>query len=57
MDFIARNTTVPVPRVLDVFIMHGAVHIAQEFIDGRILEDVWHTDLSPAKQRSSGTGS
>jgi serine/threonine protein kinase len=52
MDFIAQNTTIPVPRVLDVFAINGVVHIVQEFIDAPVLEDVWHT-LSPDQQRSS----
>jgi thiamine kinase-like enzyme len=52
MDFIARNTTIRVPRVLDVFSNRGTVHIIQERIDGHILEDVW-PHLSPEEQRSS----
>jgi hypothetical protein len=52
MDFVARNTTIRVPRVLNVFSIHGTVHIIQEPIDGPILEDVWHP-LSPDEQCSS----
>jgi hypothetical protein len=52
MDFIARNTTTRVPRVLNVFSIRGTVHIIQEHFDGPILEDVWHR-LSPEERRSS----
>jgi thiamine kinase-like enzyme len=41
MDFIARNTTIPVPRVLEVFVIRGSTHIVQEYIDAPVLEDVW----------------
>ncbi|KAJ3509043.1 hypothetical protein NLJ89_g5428 [Agrocybe chaxingu] len=41
MEFIARNTTIPVPRVLDFFEVNGQPHLVQEYIEGRILEDVW----------------
>jgi len=52
MDYIARNTTIRVPRVLDIFTIHGVVHIVQESIDGPVLEDVW-SRLSPEEQRGS----
>lgn len=52
MDFIARSTTIRVPRVLDVFSIRGTVHIIQERIDGPVLEDVWDR-LSTEEQRSS----
>jgi len=52
MDYIAQNTTIRVPRVLDVFGIHGVVHLVQEFIDGPVLEDVW-SHLSSEEQRSS----
>ena len=41
-EFIAKNTTIPVPRVLDVFKYNGTVHIVQEFIDAPLLLIVWH---------------
>jgi len=40
-EFIAKNTTIPVPRVLDVFKYNGTVHIVQEFIDAPHLFTVW----------------
>jgi hypothetical protein len=52
MDYIVQNTTIPVPRVLDVFTIRGVVHIVQESIDGPTPEDVW-SRLSPEEQRSS----
>lgn len=52
LDFIARNTTIPVPQVLDVFTVNGVVNIVQEFIDAPVLEDIWHK-LTPDEQRSS----
>ncbi|KAF9486201.1 kinase-like protein [Pholiota conissans] len=52
MVYIRQNTTIHVPRVLNVFAIRGVVHIIQEFIDGPILEDVWYS-MSPEDQRSS----
>jgi tRNA A-37 threonylcarbamoyl transferase component Bud32 len=52
MHYIAQNTTIRVPRVLDVFTINGVLHIAQEFIDGPVLEDVW-SRLSPEDQHRS----
>ncbi|KAF8884274.1 protein kinase subdomain-containing protein PKL/CAK/CAK-fungal1 [Gymnopilus junonius] len=52
MDFIARNTTIRVPRVLDVFSIRRTMYIVQERINGPILEDVWHR-LSIEEQHSS----
>ena len=40
-EFIAQHTTIPVPRVMDVFIYDGTVHIVQEFIDASLLWTVW----------------
>lgn len=51
MEYIARNTTIPIPRLLDVFTVNGKLHIVQERIRGPILEDVWHR-LSPEEQQS-----
>uniref|UniRef100_A0A8H7XS36 Aminoglycoside phosphotransferase domain-containing protein n=1 Tax=Psilocybe cubensis TaxID=181762 RepID=A0A8H7XS36_PSICU len=51
MEFIARNTTIPVPRVLDVYTVNGTVHIVQERIHGRLLESVWNL-LSEEEKRS-----
>ncbi|KAF8900863.1 kinase-like domain-containing protein [Gymnopilus junonius] len=51
MDFIRRNTNIPVPRVLDVFKYDGMTHILQEFIDGDLLVDIWSTlDLDARQQ-------
>jgi len=33
MDYIAKHTTIPVPRLLDVFKLNGTMNIVQEFID------------------------
>ena len=41
MDFIARNTAIPVPRVINVFGIRGSIHIVQEYIDAPVLADVW----------------
>jgi hypothetical protein len=40
-EFIATHTTIPVPRILDVFQYNGTVHIVQEFIDAPLLWQVW----------------
>ncbi|KAF8155481.1 protein kinase subdomain-containing protein PKL/CAK/CAK-fungal1 [Crassisporium funariophilum] len=52
MDFVARNTTIRVPHVLDVFSICGSVHIMQERINGPVLEDVWYS-LSTEQKHSS----
>jgi hypothetical protein len=40
-EFIAKHTTIPVPRILYVFKYDGTVHIVQEFIDAPLLLTVW----------------
>ncbi|KAF8554438.1 hypothetical protein OG21DRAFT_1484641 [Imleria badia] len=40
-EFIAKHTSIPVPRILDVFKYDGTVHIVQEFIDAPLLLKVW----------------
>jgi len=40
LDFIARNTTITIPRVVDVVSIDGIVQIVQEFIDAPVLEVV-----------------
>jgi len=40
-EFIVKNTTIPVPRILDVYKYDGTVHIVQEFIDAPLLFTVW----------------
>ncbi|CAA7268379.1 unnamed protein product [Cyclocybe aegerita] len=43
MEFVTRNTTIPDRRVLDMFrAIDGRLQLVQEFIDGDVLEDVWH---------------
>jgi hypothetical protein len=37
LDFIARNTTIPIPFVLDIFSVDGVVHMVQEFINVPVL--------------------
>ena len=38
MDFIVRNTTITVPRAVDVVSVDGIVQIVQEIIDVPVLE-------------------
>ena len=52
MGFIAKNTSIPVPRVIDVFEFKGETYLVQEFIDGHVLEDVW-LKLTPDQQTSA----
>lgn len=40
-EFIAKHTTIPVPRIVDVFKYNGTVHMVQEFIDAPLLWQVW----------------
>lgn len=49
---MAQNTTIRIPRVLDVFAIEGTVYIIQERIKWPILEDVWHS-LSPEEHHIS----
>jgi hypothetical protein len=51
MDLIARNTTIPVPRVLDILGIRGSIHIVQEYIDAPVLADVWN-QMSLDEQKS-----
>ena len=51
MDFIAQNTTIPIPKVLDVFNAQGKVHIVLEYVKAPTLEIVWHK-LSPSDKLS-----
>jgi hypothetical protein len=37
LDFIAWNTTITIPRVLNVVSVDGIVQIVQEFIDAPVL--------------------
>jgi serine/threonine protein kinase len=41
MEFIAANTTIPVPRVLDTFTYNGTPYIIMEYVEAFVLEDVW----------------
>uniref|UniRef100_A0A8H7XQ23 Aminoglycoside phosphotransferase domain-containing protein n=1 Tax=Psilocybe cubensis TaxID=181762 RepID=A0A8H7XQ23_PSICU len=50
MEFIAQNTTIPVPRVLDVYTVNGIVHIVQERIPGRVLQIDWDHLSTEEKQ-------
>ena len=38
LDFIARNTTITIPRVLDVVSVDGILQLVQEFSDVPVLE-------------------
>jgi serine/threonine protein kinase len=40
-EFIAQNTTIPVPKVLDVFTFKGTPYLVSEYVEGSILDDVW----------------
>jgi hypothetical protein len=40
LDFIARNTFIPVRRVLDILVIHGYIHIVQEY-NAPVFADVW----------------
>ena len=42
-EFVAKHTTIPVPRVLDVFNYDGSVYIIQEFINAPMLLTVWRS--------------
>ena len=52
MDFISRNTTIHIPKLLDIFSIKGDVYIVQQYINAPVLEDVWRR-LSIVEKRSS----
>lgn len=41
MNFVGKNTGLPVPRVLRVFSAKGKIHIMMECIDAPLLHDCW----------------
>jgi aminoglycoside phosphotransferase (APT) family kinase protein len=41
MDFVAKNTNIPVPHILSVFTAKGEVHIVMEYIRTALLRDCW----------------
>ncbi|TDL13605.1 kinase-like protein, partial [Rickenella mellea] len=50
IEYIARNTTIPVPRIQDVFIIKGDTFTIMDYIDASDLENSWW-DLSAEQQR------
>jgi len=38
LDFITRNMTIAIPRVLDVVSVGGIIQMVQQFIDASVLE-------------------
>ncbi|KDQ08646.1 hypothetical protein BOTBODRAFT_563237 [Botryobasidium botryosum FD-172 SS1] len=51
MKFVAESTTIPIPRVLDMFTIRGRLFMVMEYIDAPSLDRVWHT-LSATEKRS-----
>jgi aminoglycoside phosphotransferase (APT) family kinase protein len=51
MDFVAKNTNIPVPRILSVFTAKGEVHIVMEYIRAPLLRDCW--EVMSWEQRKS----
>jgi len=51
MDFVAKNTNIPVPRILSVFTAKGEVHIVMEYIRAPLLHDCW--EIMSWEQRKS----
>ncbi|TDL27918.1 kinase-like protein [Rickenella mellea] len=41
IEYIARNTTIPVPRIQDVIVIKGDTYTIMDYIDGTELENVW----------------
>ncbi|KAF8882043.1 hypothetical protein CPB84DRAFT_1791246 [Gymnopilus junonius] len=39
MDYLARNTTIPIPNLLDIFCINGEVHIVQQYIKAPLPSD------------------
>jgi aminoglycoside phosphotransferase len=39
--YIRRHTTIPVPRVIDAYSQDGDTFIIMEYVEGRLLSDVW----------------
>ncbi|KAF5370998.1 hypothetical protein D9615_010025 [Tricholomella constricta] len=42
LDFIAKNTSIPVPHVHDVFSAHNKTWVIMDYIDAPLLCHVWH---------------
>lgn len=51
IGFIHSHTTIPVPKILNVYEKEGYQYIVMEFLDGEKLESVW-PNLSPAERES-----
>ncbi|POR34197.1 Uncharacterized protein TPAR_05618 [Tolypocladium paradoxum] len=51
IGFIHSHTTIPVPKILNVYEKDGCQYILMEFLDGEKLETVW-PNLSPAEKGS-----
>lgn len=51
MEFIANNTTIPIPKLLDTFTYNGDTHIITTYVNASVLEDVWES-LSGEEQAS-----
>ncbi|KAF8531663.1 kinase-like domain-containing protein [Gautieria morchelliformis] len=59
MDYVARNTSIPIPRILDAFLAReyqGKVYVVMEFIPGVELEVVWKRMLGSGEIPCSGSG-
>jgi len=52
LDFVARNTSIPVPRVLDVFTDNNQLHIVMEYIDAPALDALWPRMSNEGRQLS-----
>ncbi|KAF5371022.1 hypothetical protein D9615_010036 [Tricholomella constricta] len=52
LDFIAKNTSIPVPRVQDVFFAYNETWVVMDYIDAPLLHRVWH-QLTKEEQLSS----
>lgn len=50
LDFIASNTTIPVPRVKDTFWVGQIAYIAMQFVEGVHLDRAWKTMSSQQRK-------
>ncbi|KAF7793918.1 hypothetical protein EIP86_005040 [Pleurotus ostreatoroseus] len=52
MDYVARYTTIPVPRLHDVFTWQGRTYIVMDYVKGVTLRNIWPR-LSQQERRNA----
>lgn len=50
MGFVSANTTIPIPRVTEVYNDGELQHLVMEYVEGELLDTVWQTMTAQEKQ-------